>query len=88
MQRRTMRMKPCILPVCTISNCAAFHSSSCVFPSSSSCLFVSQPAHNSVSCPWAQATNERLGPLPLPPLRIAPCFTGAPACSAGLQQFL
>lgn len=33
-----MRMKPCILPQCTISSCAAFHSLSCVAPFSNCSL--------------------------------------------------
>ena len=66
-----MRMKPCILPLCTISSCAAFHSKSWVFPSSSSCLHappptftICMPIHAGVFSTHAAEEGDPAGPGP------------------------
>ncbi len=43
-----IRMKPCILPVCTISSCDAFHRSSCVCPASNCSLHSISKRHSTV----------------------------------------
>ena len=55
-----MRMKPCILPVATISSWAAFHSLSCVLPRSNSSLHGAQMAEMGAS--GGRGDGAGLGP--------------------------